>query len=75
MGIPTASAESFELLQAQKVIDKALAQRLRRMVSFRNTVVHHYQRLEMDIVKGVITSGLDDLILFGQRVLEFFDVE
>jgi len=32
MGIPTASAESFDLLQAKDVIDMALSEKLKQMV-------------------------------------------
>jgi uncharacterized protein YutE (UPF0331/DUF86 family) len=71
MGIPTASAESFDLLHKQGVITAELAENLRRMVRFRNTVIHQYQRLDLTIVQTVIVSGLDDLIQFGDRVLEF----
>jgi len=71
MGIPTSSAESFDLLQKRSVIDVALSEKLKNMVGFRNTVVHHYQRIDLEIVKSVIASGLDDLIEFGDRVMRF----
>ena len=71
MGIPTASAESFDLLYKQGVITAGLAENLRRMVHFRNTVIHQYQRLDLTIVQTVIVSGLDDLIEFGDCVLAF----
>jgi len=71
MGIPTTSAESFDLLYKQGVITAELAASLRRMVHFRNTVIHQYQRLDLTIVQTVIVSGLDDLVQFGDRVLEF----
>lgn len=71
MGIPTSSAESFDLLLARGVIDKDLAEKLKRMVHFRNIVVHQYERLDMDILKSVIDSGLDDVVEFGDRVRGF----
>ena len=71
MGIPTASAESFDLLYKQGVITAELAKNLRRMVHFCNIVIHQYQRLDLTIVQTVIVSGLDDLIQFGDRVLAF----
>jgi uncharacterized protein YutE (UPF0331/DUF86 family) len=43
------------------------------MVGFRNAVVHHYQRIDIQIVKIVITSGLDDLITFGDRILAYLE--
>jgi len=71
MGIPTASAESFDLLRAKDVIDLALSEKLKQMVHFRNIVVHPYQRMDIEIVTSVIVSGLEDLIQFGDRVKEF----
>ena len=71
MGIPASSAESFELLQKKNVIDQRLTKKLKNMVHFRNTVIHDYQRTNLDIVKSVIDSGLNDLVLFGDCVMMF----
>ena len=71
MGIPLSSAESFELLASGRVIDKQLSDRLEKMVHFRNLVIHDYLRVNMDIVKAVIASGLDDLVLLGDSVMKF----
>jgi predicted nucleotidyltransferase len=60
-----------DALRKQGVITAELAENLRRMVRFGNTVTHQYQRLDLTIVQTVIVSGLDDLIEFGDCVLEF----
>lgn len=71
MGIPTSSAESFDLLRQRSIVDTTLAERLKKMVHFRNTIIHQYQQMDLAIVKWVITSGLDDLIQLGDSVLAF----
>lgn len=71
MGIPTSSAESFELLQKKSVIDAALAEKLKNMAQFRNIVIHDYQRVKIEIVKSVIKQDLDDLIHFTDKIMEF----
>jgi len=71
LGIPTSSAESFDLLVQKSIIDVALAEKLKRMVHFRNTVVHQYQKTDIEIVRTVIVFGLNDLIQFSDRVLAF----
>jgi uncharacterized protein YutE (UPF0331/DUF86 family) len=73
MGIPTSSPESFDLLRQKFIIDMTLSEKLKNMVHFRNTIIHQYQRTDLSIVKTVIISGLDDLIQFGDRVLEFIN--
>jgi uncharacterized protein YutE (UPF0331/DUF86 family) len=71
LGIPTSSAASFDLLQEGTVIDLDLAHRLRRMVSFRNLLIHQYQQIDLALVRVVITTGLDDLVQLCDRILLF----
>jgi uncharacterized protein YutE (UPF0331/DUF86 family) len=73
MGIPSSSAQSFELLQQKAIIDPTLAENLIKMIHFRNTVTHQYRRIDIQIVQIVITARLDDLIQFGDCVLKLID--
>jgi len=73
LGIPTSSGESFELLAAAGVIDPNLSARLQKMVAFRNAVVDHYQRMDIEIVRSVIAVGLDDLVEFGDGVTRYLE--
>jgi uncharacterized protein YutE (UPF0331/DUF86 family) len=70
LGIPTDSAESFELLIKAGVIPAELGGKLKRMVGFRNTVIHEYQQVDMHIVEAVIKTGLDELLAFAQLCLK-----
>ena len=71
MGIPNSSAESFELLGKKSVIDGALSKKLQNMVQFRNIVTHQYQTMDIEIVKNVILYGLDELVLFTEKIMEY----
>jgi uncharacterized protein YutE (UPF0331/DUF86 family) len=71
LGIPTSSTESFDLLRQKFIIDAKLAEKLKKMVHFRNIVIHQYQQTDVSIVTAVIKSGLNDLIQFGDRIMEF----
>ena len=72
MGIPTSSTETFDLLQQNFILEQ-LTNKLKNIVHFCNTVVHNYQRTNLEIVKSVVNSELDDLVLFGDKVLEFLE--
>jgi uncharacterized protein YutE (UPF0331/DUF86 family) len=71
MGIPASSRESFLLLRDQGVIPAELAESLARMAHFRNLLVHQYEKLDVDVVVEVITKRLDELIRFGDAVMNF----
>lgn len=73
LGIPLSSAESFELLMTERVIAPDLADRMKKMVGFRNTVVHQYTKIDLAIVEAVIVKGLDDLLAFADKVREYMN--
>lgn len=62
LGVPNSSADTFRALATAEILDTELADRLTRMVGFRNVAVHAYQALNLEIVENVIRHGLDDLI-------------
>lgn len=70
IGIPTSSAESFDLLAQNKMISFELAEKLKKMVGFRNISVHEYQKINYQIVISVIENELDDLITFTEVIIQ-----
>ena len=70
LGIPVSSADSFRLLGTERIIDARLAERLEKMVGFRNTIIHQYTKTDLRIVKAVIVSELDELLAFADRIGE-----
>ena len=71
MGVPTSSAESFDLIRKKSVIDIALAEKLKKMTHFRNIVVHQYQKTDIEIVKSVLKNDLDSFVSFTEQIMEF----
>ncbi len=71
MGIPTSSTESFDLLRQAFVIDPALSEKLKTVVGFGATIRYECGRIDPNAAKSVIVSVLDDLIQFGDRIMEF----
>jgi uncharacterized protein YutE (UPF0331/DUF86 family) len=69
LGVPQETREAFELLQRAQIIDPRLADRLKKMVAFRDVAVHDYQRLNLDIVRQIIAQHLDDFLAFTRVLL------
>jgi len=69
LGVPQESREAFDLLRAAGIIDADIADRMKRMVGFRNIAVHEYQRLERAILKAIVTDHLDDFTRFAAAVV------
>ena len=71
-GIPDSTAALFTLLAERGVIDRGLADRLRKLVGFRNIAIHEYRELDPAIVQTIVDKHLDDLRALGARVVEVF---
>jgi uncharacterized protein YutE (UPF0331/DUF86 family) len=69
LGVPTSTRDGYDRLVRASVIDQSLADRLMRMVSFRNLAVHQYRKLDLAIVRAVIEKSLDDLLEFSALAL------
>jgi len=70
LGVPKSSREAFKLMQDAGLLDEDLAGRMMKMVGFRNTAVHEYQALNLDILKSILDRHLDDFKRFAQTVLK-----
>ena len=68
LGEPRTSRELFDLLERNDWIDATLATTLRRMVGFRNILVHGYDDVDLAVVRDILDHRLDDLLLFVTRI-------
>jgi len=71
LGVPVSTADAFELLRAERVIDSGLTDRMKKMVGFHNTVVHQYTKVDLAIVEAVIVTELDGLLAFAEKIREY----
>jgi uncharacterized protein YutE (UPF0331/DUF86 family) len=64
LGVPQESREAFQMLQSANVISADMSNRLQAMVGFRNIAVHDYRKLNMEIVRAILESRLEDFRVF-----------
>ena len=69
--VPTSYAGTFKILQENNIIDPVNADSLIKMVKFRNIVVHDYDRVDGEIVIGILKKRLVDFIKFKDAVVKF----
>jgi uncharacterized protein YutE (UPF0331/DUF86 family) len=70
--LPDSAAAAFVTLEREGLIDAGLAQRLCRMVGFRNVAVHGYRDLDRAVVESIAAKSLDDLRAFARLVMTRF---
>ena len=69
LGIAKDARHAFDLLAEARVIPPALAERMKRMVGFRNLAVHEYHRLDRAILESIIRERLGDFFEFATAIV------
>ena len=62
LGEPTENRQVFDRLAAAGWLTPAMRDTCRRMVSFRNIVVHRYLQVDTRILEQILVRDLDDLL-------------
>ncbi|MDQ6995079.1 MAG: DUF86 domain-containing protein [Mariprofundaceae bacterium] len=75
LGIPQQSRDAFGLMQEAKLLDAELADKMQRMVGFRNVAVHDYRSLNMTILRAILEKNLDDFRELNRCFITLANVE
>ncbi|MBM4013268.1 MAG: DUF86 domain-containing protein [Planctomycetes bacterium] len=70
LGVPQDARSAFDILAAERLIERPLAERMKAMVGFRNIAVHDYQQLQVTILQRVVEERLHDLKTLGTVLLQ-----
>jgi len=72
LGVPQDSRDAFSLLQTGGILPADLAQRMQRMMGFRNVAIHEYTRLNLEVVHSIITEQMDDFCTFSSMIVKAY---
>jgi len=68
--IPDDEGNIFTALAEAGILNEELASKMRRMVSFRNILVHEYLEIDLQIVHKHLTERLEDFNDFAQAIVK-----
>lgn len=69
LGVPQETRDGFAFLRDAGILSPGLAERMMAMVGFRNVAVHDYRRLDLAIVRSIVTQRLDDFLELTRTLL------
>ena len=73
--IPKTYADSFRVLYEKEVLKKELFDKMEKMAKFRNIVVHHYDKVDAEIIVGILEKNLKDFIAYKDAILKILRKE
>jgi len=69
LGVPQSSRHAFELMELAGLLELEAAQKMKAMVGFRNTAVHDYQKLNLEIMEMIVSHHLNDFTEYAKVLL------
>jgi uncharacterized protein YutE (UPF0331/DUF86 family) len=68
---PETYREIFAILASNGLLPDEKVPDYQNMASFRNILVHHYEKVEDEVVFGIFKNKLGDFDLFRKSILEY----
>ena len=73
--IPKSYSDTFLVLKENDILSDGLFSSVEKMAKFRNIVVHHYDKVDAEIVVGILKKDLKDLTGFRDAIVSFIKSE
>ena len=68
---PKSYAESFETLAEKEILPHNFVSTLRRIVQFRNRLVHLYWDVDAEVIHELVQKNLTDFDTFAKHILDY----
>jgi len=69
--IPKSYSDAFLVLKENNILSDELYSSANKMAKFRNVVVHHYDKVDADIVIAILRKNLDDFLSYRDAIISF----
>ncbi|MBC2712039.1 MAG: DUF86 domain-containing protein [Desulfosarcina sp.] len=73
--IPDSYADSFRVLSENKIITADLCQTMEQISKFRNVIVHHYDRVDAEIVVEILGKRINDFNRYKDAIVNWLKKE
>ena len=70
---PESYRDTFAILAENGILRHSDLENFENMASFRNLLVHYYERVDDETVYGIFKQNLSDFDLFIKRIVEYLD--
>jgi len=73
--IPVSYADTFKVLEESGIFSNQLFEKMEKMAKFRNVVVHQYDKVDAEIVVGILQRDLEDFSSYKKAIIDFVKEE
>jgi uncharacterized protein YutE (UPF0331/DUF86 family) len=67
--VPATYADTFRVLHENGLLNKELFETMEKMDKFRNIIVHHYDKLDAEVVARILKKDLKDFSAYKDAII------
>ncbi len=67
--VPATYADTFRVLYENGMLNKGLFETMEKIAKFRNIIVHHYDKVDTDIIIGILRRDLNDFSAYKDAII------
>ncbi len=67
--VPATYADTFKVLHENGLLNKELFETMEKMAKFRNIIVHHYDKIDAEVVAGILKKDLKDFLAYKEAII------
>jgi uncharacterized protein YutE (UPF0331/DUF86 family) len=67
--VPATYADTFRVLYENGILNKDLFETMEKMAKFRNIIVHHYDKVDTEIVVRILRKDLNDFLAYKDAII------
>jgi len=68
--VPVTYADTFRVLYENGILNKDLFETMEKVAKFRNISVHHYDKVDTEIVAGILKKDLNDFLTYKDAIIK-----
>ncbi|PQP34873.1 DUF86 domain-containing protein [Desulfobacteraceae bacterium SEEP-SAG9] len=72
---PESYGDMFKILADSNILENSLFNSLAKMTKFRNVIVHQYEKVDPEIVIGILRKNLNDFALFKGAIVRYLKTQ
>jgi uncharacterized protein YutE (UPF0331/DUF86 family) len=68
--VPATYADTFRVLHENGLLNKELFETMEKMAKFRNIIVHHYDKIDGEVIAGILKKDLKDFWAYKDAIIK-----
>lgn len=73
--VPISYSDTFRVLYENEILNESIFKTMEKVARFRNIIVHHYDKIDDEIVVGILKKDIFDILKYKDAIISLIKDE